>query len=99
MTTEPTAPTPTTPTTKRITPEHVAGIMSRAKIQVLKLGGKTCCVHVTLANGYEITEVAACVDPLNYNEEIGKKIALKRVEDKVWQLEGWHLACEQDGRP
>ncbi len=87
------------PSACRVTPDHIAAVMSRATVKVTKLGDKTCCVHVTLKNGYEITEVAACVDPANYNEDVGKKIALKRIEDKLWQLEGWSLACRTTGSP
>jgi hypothetical protein len=77
----------------------VTGILSRATITVSKLGAKTTCVHVRLKNGYEITETAACVDPANYDEAVGKRIALKRVEDRLWQLEGWALTCREDGLP
>lgn len=88
-----------TPSPTRITQAHIDGIISRAKVEVSKLGEKTCLVHVTLKNGFEMTEVAACVDPVNYDEAIGKAIALKRVVDRLWQLEGWALACSEFGRP
>ena len=84
---------------KTVTAAYIAGILSRAIITVSKLGDKTTCVHVRLRNGYEITETAACVDPAKYDEAIGKRIALKRVEDRLWQLEGWALTCLQDGLP
>jgi hypothetical protein len=74
-------------------------ILSRAKVEVTKLGEKTCCVHVRLANGFEMTETAACVDPANYSESIGRSIGMKRIADRLWQLEGWRLQCRLFGEP
>lgn len=42
------------------------------------------------------TESTTCVDPANYNEEIGKEICLQKIEDKVWFLLGYAL---QDKHP
>lgn len=86
-------------TENTITQANIDAIMSRAKVEVTKAGDKTCVVHVTLANGFEITETAACVDPANYSEAIGKQIALKRIVDRLWLLEGWRLACRIGGEP
>lgn len=47
-----------------------------------------------MKNGFTLRESATCVDPENYNEEIGKEICLKRLEDKVWFLLGYQLQEE-----
>ena len=38
-----------------------------------------------------VHESTTCVDPANYNEEIGKEICLRKLEDKVWFLLGYQL--------
>lgn len=44
-----------------------------------------------MKNGFTIHETTTYVDPTNYNEEIGKDICLKRIEDKIWLLLGYAL--------
>lgn len=58
---------------------------------VLKLGDKTTCVVLQLVNGFEVIGTSACVDPKDYNEELGESYAMKRAMDKVWELEGYVL--------
>ena len=48
-------------------------------------------VEVRMKNGFTVRESTTCVDPANYNEEIGKEICLKRIEDKIWLLLGYAL--------
>ena len=48
-------------------------------------------VEVKIKNGFTIRETTTYVDPTNYNEEIGKDICLKRIEDKIWLLLGYAL--------
>lgn len=67
-----------------------------AKEEDWKLGRKTTCVMLTLRNGFEITATSSCVDPTNYDHEIGKSIARRRALDIVWQLEGY-LLQEREG--
>lgn len=48
-----------------------------------------CCL--TLQNGYNTTGVSACVDPSNFNAEIGQKIARDNAIKDIWVLEGYLL--------
>lgn len=73
----------------KITPDHIQQLVAASVIHVQKIGEKTCVVCLTLPNGFEITSTASCVDPDDYDEEVGRKIALKRIEDKLWMLEGY----------
>jgi len=52
---------------------------------------KTTVVVCTLINGFTITESSACVDPANYDEQIGKEICLTKIKDKIWFLLGFLL--------
>lgn len=59
-----------------------------------KLGEKTTVVMLKLQNGFEVIGTSACIDPANYDHEIGKKYARERAVSKVWQLEGYKLQGE-----
>ena len=75
----------------KVTQEQVKAIISASKVESVKLGAKSTVVSVTLPNGFVIVQSSSCVDPLNYDHELGTKICLERVEDKVWELEGYLL--------
>lgn len=79
----------------KVTQEQVNTIIESAKIEDVKLGEKTTVVSATLENGFVIVQSSSCVDPSNYDHELGKSICLKRMVDKVWELEGYRLQCEQ----
>ena len=48
-------------------------------------------VTVRMENGFTLRESTTCVDPANYDEEIGKQICLEKIEDKIWFLLGYAL--------
>ena len=75
----------------RITEDYVDRMIETAEVQAVKMGKKTTVVHVTLRNGFEIVESAACVDPANYDHEVGTKLALERVKNRIYLLEGYVL--------
>lgn len=82
-------------TNNTITIENVHDFI--ASVETSKVGEKTTLVVATLVNGYVITESSACVDPSNYNEELGKSICLDKITDKVWMLLGFLLQTAKDG--
>jgi hypothetical protein len=57
----------------------------------VKLGEKTTVVLLKLKNGFEVVGKSGCVDPANYNHEIGVGVARKRAIDQIWFLEGYLL--------
>lgn len=54
-----------------------------------------CCL--TLRNGYTVTGESACASPLNFNAELGRKIARGKARDKIWALEGYLLRQRLNG--
>ena len=74
--------------------EHVEEIMKNAPIEVFTVFGNCTVVAMQLPNGFTIVEHSGCIDPANYSEEIGKKICLQRLENKVWELEGY-VGCNE----
>ena len=57
-----------------------------------RLGETVTVCNITLDNGYSVRGESACVDPRNFNEEIGNSLAYKQAFDKLWALEGYLLA-------
>jgi hypothetical protein len=51
----------------------------------------TLCI-LTLRNGFNVVGESACVDPQNYNKDIGDTIAYNNARNKIWLLEGYALA-------
>lgn len=76
-----------------VTYEQIKGLMEKATIHVETIFGKCTIVTVQLENGFVLTESSACVDPANYDQEIGASICLERIENKLWELEGYRLQC------
>lgn len=54
----------------------------------------TIC-NIRLDNGFIVRGESNCVDPANYNRQIGEKIAYENAFAKLWQLFGFLLAEEQ----
>lgn len=80
----------------KVTPEEVKENMQDVIVRTLDDFGKPCTyVTVKMKNGFTLRESTTCVDPANYNEEIGKQICLEKIEDKVWFLLGYALQEKQ----
>lgn len=72
-----------------ISESHIKNLMAASKIQSYTFFGKCTVVAAQLPNGYVIVESSGCIDPKNYNKELGKEICLKKIEEHLWQLEGY----------
>lgn len=66
-------------------------------VESIKMGEKTTVAKATLINGFEMVDGSSCVDPRNYNEELGTKICVGRMRDKVWMLLGFVLQWAHKG--
>ena len=58
---------------------------------------KITIVIATLVNGFTIVESSACVDPKNYNEEIGFEMCKERIKNQVWNHLGFLLQTAYKG--
>lgn len=79
----------------KITEKHIKNLLSESSILVQQVGAKTTLVVVTLPNGFELIESSSCVDPKNFDLEIGREIAIKKIMAKLWLLEGYLLQDKQ----
>lgn len=56
---------------------------------------KTVIVMATLMNGFVIVESSSCVDPANFDFNIGFNCCVERIYNKVWELTGFILQSAQ----
>ncbi|PGD26831.1 hypothetical protein COM32_13085 [Bacillus pseudomycoides] len=77
-----------------ITQEDINSILEKIHWTVEEFHGKCTVVVAKLPNGFILTESSACVDPANYDVNIGIECCKERIVNKVWELEGYRLQCE-----
>lgn len=76
---------------ERVTKEYMESRIASTDFSTLPKATVTIC-NITLDNGYSVRGESACVDPANFNREIGEKIAHDNAFNKLWPLFGFLLA-------
>lgn len=79
------------PNKNTVTAEQIQGIMDNSTIRVETIFGKCTVVACQIPNGFILIESSACVDPENYDVQLGYNICIERIKNKVWELEGYKL--------
>lgn len=74
----------------KLTEEHLKGLIADASYHRLDGTTVTICA-LTLRSGFVVTGESACLDPANFDAEIGEQIAYANAFEKLWQLEGYHV--------
>ena len=80
-----------------ITNGDVHGFACDERILTSKIGEKTAVAQVPCITGFEFTETSACVDPANYNQEIGVGLALDKIKGQIWSHLGFVLQWAKYG--
>lgn len=57
------------------------------KYQFLKVGKKTTICLLTLRNGFEILTSSSCVNPDDYDREIGERISYRKAIEKLSDIQ------------
>lgn len=85
----------------KVTPLQIESLLAETDFEVKTFYNKVTVVVAKLPNGFTIVESSACVDPANYDEELGAEYCKKRIENKLWELEGYLLQEElyRSGEP
>lgn len=83
-------------TAPRVSQEQIESLMAQLEYKTHIVDGTNTTMAIALFNGFSVaTGQTACVDPENFNEELGRKYAIQNAEnaarDKLWELEGWRL--------
>lgn len=74
---------------ERVTPEYMT---SRIASTVFTPMGETVThCRIVLDNGFSVSGESACVNPENYNQQIGEKIAYDNAFRQLWPLFGFLL--------
>lgn len=76
----------------KVTKEDLERLVAQSNTTFTNPAGTLTHCVITLPCGYTVTGESACVDPANYNKELGEKYALEQAVDKLWPLEGYLLA-------
>jgi hypothetical protein len=75
----------------KVTIEQIESKIKGETYLVLPDGKSTLCI-LDLENGYTIKGLSACVDPKEFNLELGRKYAREEAVRQIWPLEGYLLA-------
>lgn len=84
-----------TTTANKIPSKVTAEALSRRIVstEYYQWPGKTLTLAlITLDNGFTLLGQSACVDPANFDENLGKKYAQQDAFNQLWKLEGYLLA-------
>ena len=82
------------PNANSVTQAEIDDLLNQAETQEHIFWNKELVVSYKFPSGFIISGRAACVDPANFDLEIGRKIARERVETELWQLEGYRKQLE-----
>jgi hypothetical protein len=75
----------------KVTKDSIEAKIAKVDYLVLPDSTVTLC-NITMKNGFSVRGESACVDPRNFNVEIGKGLAHKDAFGKLWAFEGYLLA-------
>jgi hypothetical protein len=75
----------------KVTLEGIKAKIKGETYLVLPDGKSTLCI-LDLENGYTIKGYSACVDPAEFDLNMGRKIAFEDAIRQIWPLEGYLLA-------
>lgn len=78
----------------RVTEEYIRSRISKITYNVVPDSTVTIC-NITMKNGFNVIGKSACINPVNFDINIGQDIALKDAFSKIWELEGYLLAEER----
>jgi hypothetical protein len=76
---------------ERITPDFLRAQILKTEYVLWPPGSTNTICAITLKNGYVLHGTAACADPTNYKEEVGRLIAHNNAFNQLWPLYGFAL--------
>lgn len=82
-----------------VTPDQIAALLAASEVQTSTIFDKVTLVAVRLPSGFVLTASSGAVSKENYDEAVGAKICLQKIEDELWKLEGYHLQRSLESTP
>lgn len=74
--------------------EQIERLLNESEVTATTVFEKVTVVAVQLPSGFVVVEGSGAVDKENYDFELGKQICLERIQNKLWELEGYVLQKE-----
>ena len=74
----------------RVTADRLESLVVKEQYHVFE-GTTFTSALLTLKNGFTVHGESACASPVNFNAELGRKIARDSAISKIWALEGYLL--------
>ena len=62
-----------------------------------RMGDKTTIVMDSTLTGFDTAGISACVDPNNYDQQLGEKYAREEIKKKIWGHLGFILQWAKNG--
>lgn len=81
----------------KLTEEDIDAIQTQCSEKVWEPFPGITVVAWNLPNGFTISDQSGCVDPKNYDREVGVRICREHLRNKLWELYGFALK-EKFGR-
>lgn len=76
---------------EKITPADLEGLVKSAEYKHIEGTTLTICI-LTLHSGFNLVGESACLNPADFDAELGKQIAYKNAFEQLWKLEGYARA-------
>ena len=83
------------PTT--ISPEDLDLFIGPNALGSMKLGEKTTMVEMAVRTGFVMYETSSCVEPENYDHDMGCQICVGKLKDRLWPMLGFVLQWARKG--
>ena len=74
-----------------VTQTQIKALLDEAEVEEHTFFGKDHNVCYRLKIGFTIIGRGVCVDPTNFNIDIGRSVARENAEEQLWELEGYLL--------
>lgn len=81
----------------KVSQEEIENLLDSSETQEHIFWNKELVVSYRLPCGFTILGRAACVDPSNFNLNLGRDIARENAIDQLWQLQGYRLQLKLAG--
>lgn len=80
----------------RVTMEDIDLILDSSVVEERVFFDKVLVAVYQLPCGFCLVGQGSCVDPVNFDYTIGRRVAREDVANQLWKLEGYNLQIEID---
>lgn len=74
-----------------LTPEDIDNVIETIHYHLVPGSTTTICALTLRDSGFVAVGTSACIDPADFDADIGEAEALKDAKRKVWEVEGYRI--------